>query len=196
MTGVERLFLASKQLFTNRDFQRNERLLSRIIGSNFAEFHMATGQYDAALDRIDQTLAFAPDFLFAWQMKGFIHIARNEFVEARAAFLKISEIAGVKRFELKTVDLIEEFVRTGKPGQPPDWLDDPNLIDQYYPSFVLVCAGQYEEALDLIERQSLGNIPYIAVFNLNSVLYHEKMGHMPRYQALVKRLTTIEADTD
>jgi TolB-like protein/Flp pilus assembly protein TadD len=170
--------------------------LSRIIGSNAAEFHMVAGQYDAALDRIDQTLAFAPDFLFGWQVKGFIHMARKEFVEARAAFLKISELAGVKRFELKTVDLIEEFVRTGKPGQPPDWLDDPNLIDQYYPSFVLVCAGQYEEALDLIERQLAGNIPYTAVFNLNSVLYHEKMGHMPRYQELVTRLTTFESDTD
>ena len=170
--------------------------LSRVIGANAAELQMFTGQYDAALDRIDKTLAFAPDFRYGWQVKGFIHIVRNEFDEARAAFRKISEIAGAKRFELKTVDLIEEFVRTGEPGQTPDWLNNPILIDQYYPSLVLVCAGQYEQALDLIEQVSTGNIPYSVAFFLRSVLFQQKIGHMPRYQELVTRLTTVEPDKD
>jgi TolB-like protein len=170
--------------------------LSRVIGTNAAEFQMFIGQYDAALDRIDKTLAFAPDFKFGWQVKGFIHIARNEFDEARAAFRKISEIAGAKRFELKTVDVLEEFVRTGKPGQTPDWLNDPKLIDLYYSSFVLVCAGQYEQALDLVERVSTSNIPYSVAIFLRSVLFQEKMGHIPRYQELVTRLVTVESDTD
>jgi len=170
--------------------------LSRVIGANAAEFQMFIGQYDAAMDRIDKTLAFAPDFLFGWQVKGFIHITKNEFDEARAAFQKMSEIAGAKRFELKTVDVIEEFVRTGKPGQTPDWLNNPNLIDLYYSSFVLVCSGQYEQALDLTERRSTSNIPYSVVVFLRSVLFQEKMGHIPRYQELVTRLTTVESDKD
>ena len=169
---------------------------SRIIGASAAEGLSVVGQYDAALDRIDQTLAFAPDFLYGWQVKGFIHIARNEFTEARAAFQKMSDIAGAKRFEMKTVDLIEEFVRTGKTGQPPAWLNDPILLDPYYASYFLVCAGQYEAALDLIERQAESSIPYVAAFFLKSVLYQEKMGHIPRFQELVTRLTTVEPDSD
>lgn len=167
--------------------------LSRVIGTNAAEFQMVIGQYDAALDRIHKTLAFAPDFIFGWQVKGFIHIARSEFDEAKAAFLKMSEIAGKKTFELKTVDVIEEFVRTGKPAQAPNWLNDPNLIDLYYSTFVLVCAGHYELALDLTERRSKSDIPYSVVIFLRSVLFQEKMGHMPRYQELVKRLSTVDA---
>jgi TolB-like protein/cytochrome c-type biogenesis protein CcmH/NrfG len=168
--------------------------LSRVIGSNAAEFQIFIGQYDAALDRIDRTLVFAPDFIYGWQVKGFIHIIKNEFDAARAAFRRMSEIAGVKVFELKTVDIIEAFVRTGKPGQTPDWLNDQKLIDQYYPSVVLVCAGQYEQALDLIERVSKGSIPLSAVYYLRSALFQEKIGHMPRYQELVTRLTTFESD--
>ena len=146
------------------------------------------------MNRMVKTLAFAPDFVFGWQVKGFIHIARNEFDEARLSFQKMSEINGVKSFELKTVDVIEEYVRTGKPGQSPDWLENPKLIDQYYSSFVLVCAGQFEQALDLIERQSRSNIRFSAVMFLASELYQEKMGHIPRYQELVTRLTTLETD--
>mgnify|MGYP001119935972 CR=1 FL=1 len=77
----------------------------------------------------------------------------------------------VLRFEMKTVDLIEEFVRTGKTGQPPAWLNDPILLDPYYASYFLVCAGQYEAALDLIERQAESSIPYVAAFFLKSVIY-------------------------
>jgi len=167
---------------------------SRIIGTSAAEGLLYAGQYDAALDRIDQTLAFAPDFLFGWQVKGFIHIARNEFTEARAAFQNITEIAGTKRFEMKTVDLIEEFVNTGKTGQPFPWLNDTTVLDSYYASYALVCAGQYEAALDLIERQSESSIPHVAAFFLKSALYQEKMGHIPRYQELVTRLTTVEPE--
>jgi len=163
---------------------------SRVIGASAADGLSFIGQYDAALNRIDQTLAFAPDFLFAWQLKGFYHIAKNEFAEARAAFLKLSEIAGTKRFEMKTVDLIEEYVKTGQPGQLPDWLDDPTLIDRYYASFTLVCAGHYEAALDLIEQQAESSIPNIAAAMLRSTLYQEKMGDIPRYQELVTRLAT------
>jgi tetratricopeptide (TPR) repeat protein len=134
--------------------------------------------------------------MYGWQTKGLIHIVRNEFAEARAAFRKVSEIADVETFELKAVDLIEEFVRTGIPGHVPDWLNDPNLLDPYYASFVLVCVGQYEQALDLIERQSAGNIPHSVVAFLTAVLYQEKMGHIPRYQELVTRLTAVEPDTD
>jgi TolB-like protein len=170
--------------------------LSRIIGANAAEFQMLNGRYDAALEGIDKTLEFAPDFIFGWQAKGFIHISRNEFNKARAAFNKMSEIAGSKKFELKTVDLIEAFVRTGKVGQEPDWLGDPNLIDLYFSSIVLVCAGQYEQALDLIERRSISNLPFGVAFPLRSTLFQEKMGDMPRYQELVKRLATVESDKD
>ena len=163
---------------------------SRVIGASAADGLSFMGQYDAALNRIDQTLAFAPDFLFAWQMKGFYHIAKNEFAEARAAFLKLSEIAGTKRFEMKTVDLIEEYVKTGQPGQLPDWLDNPTLIDRFYASFTLVCAGHYEAALDLIVQQAESSIPNIAAAMLRSTLYQEKMGDIPRYQELVTRLAT------
>jgi tetratricopeptide (TPR) repeat protein len=167
---------------------------SRVIGVSAAEGLSIAGQYDAALERIDQTLAFAPDFPFAWQIKGFIHLAMLEFDGARVAFQTMSVVAGNKRFELKTIDLVEEFVRTGKPGQFPDWLDDPSLVDSYYASYILVCAGQYEEALDLIERQAESSIPNLAAYFLKSVLYTEKMGHMPRFQELVIRLTTVEPE--
>lgn len=163
---------------------------SRVIGASAADGLSFLGQYNAALSRIDQTLAFAPDFLFAWQLKGFYHIAKNEFDEARAAFLKLSELAGTKRFEMKTVDLIEAYVTTGQRGQIPDWLDDSSLIDRYYASFTLVCAGHYQAALDLIEEQAESSIPNIAAAMLRSALYQEKMGDMPRYQELVKRLAT------
>ena len=170
--------------------------LSRIINTNAAEQFIFTGQYDVALDRVGQTLALAPDFAYAWQTKGLIHLARNEFVEARAAFREISEMAGSKGFELKTVDIVEEYVRTGKPVLPPAWFNDLILDDPYYASFLLVCAGQYESALDLIEQLSAGNIPHTGAFFLNSDLFQKKMGHIPRYQELVTRLTTVEADTD
>jgi tetratricopeptide (TPR) repeat protein len=163
---------------------------SRVIGASAADGLSFMGQFDAALDRIDQTLGFAPDFLFAWQLKGFYHVAKNEFDAARAAFLKLSEIAGTKRFEMKTVDLIEDYVQTGQPGELPDWLDDPMLIDRYYASFTLVCAGHYEAALDLIEQQAESSIPNIAAAMLRSALYQEKMGDIPRYQELVARLAT------
>jgi TolB-like protein/Tfp pilus assembly protein PilF len=161
---------------------------SRIIGASAAEGFIRSGNYEAALERIDKTLAFAPDFLYGWQIKGFIHILRNEFVEARAAFKTISDLAGSTRSDLRTIDLIEDFVRTGKPGQPPDWFSDPKLIDPYYTSLSLVCAGQYEAALDLMEWQAQSTIPRVAAYYLNSALYREKMGDMPRYQELVKRL--------
>jgi TolB-like protein len=163
---------------------------SRVIGVSAADGFGFIGQYDAALRQIDQTLSFAPDFQFAWQVKGFYHIAKNEFAEARAAFQKISEIAGTKRFEMKTVDLIETYVNTGEPGPLPDWLDDSELIDRYYASYTLVCAGHYEAALDLIERQSESSIPNIAAAMLRSALYQEKMGHIPRFQELLTRLAT------
>jgi len=58
------------------------------------------------------------------------------------------------------VDLIEAFVRTGK------------------------------AALDMVERQTAGNTRETGAFFLNSVLFREKMGDVPRYPELVKRLAT------
>ena len=58
-------------------------------------------------------------------------------------------------------------------------------------SYTLVSAGQYEAALDLIERQSASNIPHLATEFLNSALYREAMGDMPRYQDLVAKLVTV-----
>ncbi len=168
---------------------------SRIIGVSAAEELIRNGNYDAAMERVDQTLAFAPDFIFGWQIKGFIHILKYEFDKARTAFQTITDLAGPMRSDLKTVDLIEDFVRNGKVGQEPDWFSDPKRIDPYYASLALVCAGQYEAALDLIERQSESTIPLAGAYYLNSVLYREKMGDMPRYQELVKRLVTVGPDT-
>lgn len=168
--------------------------LSRIIGANSAEQFNLAGQYDVALDRIDQTLAFAPDFAFAWQTKGISHVAKNEFAEARAAFEKVRELYGSETLELKLIDYIEKFVRTGKPGQPLVGLDDPVLVDPYFASFALVCAGQYERALDLIEQLSASSIPHSGAFYLKSVLFQEKMGQIPRYRELVTRLTTVDSD--
>ena len=170
--------------------------LSRIINTSAAEQFFVAGQYDVALNQIDQTLALAPDFVFAWQTKGSIHLGKNEFIEARTAFQKISELADARIFEQQTVDFIEASIRTGKPVQRPVWLNDPNLVDPYFASLVLVYAGQYEEALDLIERQSISNIPHTGAYYLNSFLFREKMGHIPRFQELVTRLTTIESDKD
>jgi TolB-like protein/Flp pilus assembly protein TadD len=169
---------------------------SRVIGVNAAELLSRNGQYDSALERIDLTLAFAPDFLWAWQVKGMIHIAKNEFAAARAVYLKGSELPGANRLEIRAIDLIEAFVKTGVPGQAPDWLNDPLLVDPFYASYILVCGGQYENALDLIERQAESNIPYLAPFFLKSALYQEKLGHIPRYRELVKRLATVEPGTD
>jgi tetratricopeptide (TPR) repeat protein len=166
--------------------------LSRIINTNAAEQFNLKGQYDIALERIDKTLALAPDLAFAWHTKGVSHIAKGEFDSARAAFQKEFELGSQQPLKLEVLDFIEESVLTGKPGQPPVGLDDPFMIDPYIAPFVLVCAGLYEPALDLIEQQSATNIPHSAVLYLNSVLFQEKMGHMPRYQELVKRLTTIE----
>ncbi len=163
---------------------------SRVIGVSMAEAFSQVGRYDEALNQLDQTLAFAPDFLFAWEMKGFYHLAKHEFDEARVAFLKISEIAGKKSFEMEVVDLIEEYYKTGKPAPLPDWFKDSTLIDRYYVSYALVCAGQYEAALDLIEQQAESSIPNLAGYMLRSALYQEKMGHIPRFQALVERLAT------
>ena len=42
---------------------------SRIIGTGMTEYFQSIGDYDAALDRIDKTLDFAPDFLFGHQVK-------------------------------------------------------------------------------------------------------------------------------
>lgn len=163
---------------------------SRVIGTSLADNLSIIGQYDAALSEIDRTLSFAPDFMFAWQMKGYYHLAKHEFTEARAAFLKVSEIAGMKRFEMKTVDLIEDYVNTGKPGTLPDWLDDPTLVDRYYASFILVSSGQYEAALDLIEQQAESSIPHLASYLLRSALFQEKLGDIPRFKELVTRLAT------
>jgi TolB-like protein/tetratricopeptide (TPR) repeat protein len=168
---------------------------SRIIGANAAEDLLRIGNYAAAMARIDQTLAFAPDFLFGWQIKGFIHILRHEFDAARTAFQTITDLAGPTRSDLKTVDLIEDFVRSGKAGQPPDWVKDPKRVDPYYAPLALVCAGQYEAALDEIERQSESTIPIGAAYFINSALFQEKMGDMPRYRELAKRLATVGADT-
>lgn len=171
--------------------------LSRIINSNASEHFFLRGQYDAALERIVQTLAIAPDFAFAWQIKGMIHIARHEFDDARAALQIAFESPGSEQFRgLEMVDYIEEYVKTGNPGQSPAGIDDPKLFDPYYASFALVSAGQYEGALDLIEQQSASNIPHLAAYYLNSVLFKEKMGHIPRYQELVSRLTTVDSGTN
>ena len=168
--------------------------LSRIINTSAAELFFATGQYDIALDRVDKTLAFAPDFAFAWQTKATFHIARNEFAEARVAFQKQSELGYPIISEQKTVNFIEESIRTGKSVKQPDWLNDPSLSDPYLASIVLVSAGQYEQTLDLIERHATSNIPHTAAYNLHTALFREKMGHLPRYQELVTRLATFEFD--
>ena len=168
--------------------------LSRIISTNAAEQFNLSGRYDIALDRLDRTLALAPDFAFAWHTKGISHIAMNEFVEARAAFQKSSELLGTLRLEPAIVDFIEESVRLGKPVQPPVGLNDPNLVDPYFASIALVCSGSYEDALDFIEQQSASNIPHTGALYLNSALFQEKMGHIPRFQDLVARLATIESD--
>ena len=164
---------------------------SRIIGANAAQQLLSAGDYAAAMERIDQTLAFAPDFIFGWQVKGFIHIVKGEFPEARAAFQRGSDLAGHVQSDQKTIDLIEAFVRTGKAGQPPDWFEDPKQIDPYYVTLALVCAGQYEAALDWVERQAKSTIPELAVAYLNSALFHEKMDGIPRYRELLAKLTPV-----
>ena len=169
---------------------------SRIIGTSYTDELIRAGKYAAARDQIDKTLAFAPDFLFGWQLKGFIHVLLNEYEEARTAFNRISELSDKTYFDIRTLDYIEESVQTGQPGPVPDWIDDPGSIDQYYASFALVCAGQYEGALDFLERQSQSNIPHLAAFYLHTALFREKMGHLPRYRELVKKLATIETDID
>jgi TolB-like protein/Tfp pilus assembly protein PilF len=169
---------------------------SPIIGTSMTEHYIGTGDYDTALERIEQTLAFAPDFLFGLQAKGFVHILRNEFDEARAAFQTIIDLSGKTRSDMKIVDLVEEFARTGNPGQLPDWIDDPERMDPYYASLTLVLAGQYEAALDTIERHSQSTIPHAASFWLNSELFREKLGDMARYRQLVKRLATVAPDPE
>ena len=163
---------------------------SRIIGTSSADEFIRTGQYDAALDAVDKTLTFAPDFAFAWQIKGLVHILRNEYSEARLAFQKAPEL-GDNQLKIGLVDYVEESVR-GQPVPVPAWIYNPDAIDQYAASMILVCAGRYEDALDLIEQQSNSNIPHLAAYYLRSALYKEKMGHIPRYQELVKRLATFE----
>lgn len=169
---------------------------SRVIGTSAADHLIIAGEYDKALDRVAHTLTFAPDFIFAWQIKGFAHILKQEFDQARAAFQRIAEISGGKGFEPRMLDLIEAFDRTGIPAQLPLWINDIELVDQYYASLILVCAGQLEEALNMVEQQSESNIPHLAAYFLHSALYKEKLGHIPRYQALVERLATLENGTD
>ena len=169
---------------------------SRVIGVSAAEQLARNGQYDAALEMLERTLAFAPDFLWAWQMKGYILMANHRFADARATFQKGLELPGAFRFEMRAIDLIEDFVQSGTPGQPPDWLYDPLLVDPYFISFILVCAGQYEAALDLIEQQSQSNIPNLGPYFLKSALYREKLDHIPRYHELVTRLATVASGSD
>ena len=192
------LLTVGKTALAEEAFQRALELdpLSRIINANAAEQFFITGQYDVALDRTEQALVLAPDFAFAWAIKAEIHLARNEFVEARAAFQKQAELVGEELIPAEVIDYVEKSVRTGKPGQPPAWFNDPNLTEPYFVDLLLVCAGQYEGALDLIEQQSAGNIPHTAAYYLRSDLYQQKMGHIPRYQELVTRLTTVESETD
>lgn len=170
--------------------------LSRIINANSAEQFFISGQYEVALDRVEQALVLAPDFSFLWQIKAQIHMARNESVEARAAFQRQAKLLGEVFIPPEAIDFVEESVRAGKPGQPPAWFSDANLADPYFSHFLLVCAGEYEGALDLIEQLSVGNIPHAAAFYLRSDLYNERMGNIPRYQELVTRLATVESGTD
>ena len=170
--------------------------LSRIINANYAELAIFTGQYDVALERLDQALALAPDFSFVWQLKGLNHVARKEYDLAREAYQKYFELAGVKGFEVKAVDFAETSSQNTNPDQVPDWFSDPKSIDPYHAVFLLVCAGQYEGALDWIEQRSASNMPHPAAFYLKSDLFQKKMGHIPRFQELVERLITIELGKD
>jgi TolB-like protein len=190
------LMSAGKFLMAEDAFQTALELdpLSRIINTNATELFMFTGRYDVALERIGQTLVLAPDFAFAWQTKGLIHLAKKEFNKAREAFRELSEMAGSKGFELKTVDIVEEYVRTGKTVLLPAWFNDLIQADPYYAAFSLVCAGHYESALDVIEQHSASNIPHTGAFFLSSDLFQKKMGHIPRYQELLTRLTAVEPD--
>lgn len=165
---------------------------SRIVGSSMTEYYLSVGDYEAALDRIDKTLDFAPDFIFGLQVKGFTHLLREEYNEARAAFQTIINLAGVTRSDLRIVDLVEEYATRGKLGNVPEWLDDPKRLDPFYIPLVLTLAGQYESALDAVERHAQSTIPHTAVFWLNSQFLEEKLGDRPRYRELVKQLATPE----
>ena len=169
--------------------------LSRIIGTTFAEVLLAAGQYDAALDRINKTIALAPDFGFAWQVKGFIHLVRHEFDEARAAFPKgqWDEIAATAP---EVIDQVEAFVVDNEVGELPAAIYDPQQFDHYYTALVLVCAGQYELALDFMERRSIADLRLPASSYIASELFREKMGSLPRYRELAERLTAVEGAND
>jgi tetratricopeptide (TPR) repeat protein len=163
---------------------------SRIVGSSMTEYLLSIGEYDAALDRIDKTLDFAPDFLFGLQVKGFTHILRGEYDEARKVFQTIINLAGTTRSDLRIVDLVEKYNISGDSGEMQDWLDDPKRLDPYYIPLTLTLAGQYQAALDSVERHAQSTIPHSAVFWLNSEILQEKLGNKPRYRELVERLTT------
>lgn len=170
---------------------------SRIIGIIAAEALLHSGQYHAAVERAESTLSFAPDFSYAWEFKGIAHLAAGEFDEARAALLTMSRLDGGETNPVLTfIDAAERFAISGEAGELPDGLAELIEFDSYFAAPILVSAGQYEAALDYIERQSRTSLPETVTRFLRSAQFREALGDMPRYQDLVERLTTVEDGAD
>ena len=167
--------------------------LSAVIGANAAETLLLAGQYDKALERINKTLAIAPNYSYGFLLQGFLNLNGNDFDAARRSFSNYAdEIAIAKAPLLDLVNGIEKFNLNGKPVPLNDIIYDPVSFDQYYTNFALVLGGHYDKALDIIEQQANSNIPVTGTIFLHSRFYQEKMGHMPRYQELVQRLATMK----
>ena len=171
--------------------------LSRIIGTNAADFLAAAGHYNAALEQITRTLSVTPDFEYGLQILGFIHLMRHEFDDARAAIRRQSELIGVDAGRrMAFVDRAEAFAQTGARAELSKFYKEEILFDRDLHTLALACIGQYKAALDMVEQFSGTNYARSSLNFLRSVLFQEAMGDNPRYQELVQRLATFDGGSN
>jgi eukaryotic-like serine/threonine-protein kinase len=152
--------------------------------------NLRAGRYEEALRAVTQVLAVEPHLPLAHATLGWVHLLSGRPEEGIAALNRAVEISPDSTLYL--AQLGQAYARVGRTDEARailrklEVLSRTRYVSPYHPAYVHTGLGEYDQALDLLERayeQRSGGIFGIK----GSFLFAPLRGH-PRFQALLRKM--------
>jgi serine/threonine-protein kinase len=152
---------------------------------------LRAGRYDEALEGVNRVLAVEPHLPLAHATLGWVHLLAGRPEEGIASLRRALEIS--PESTLYRAQLGQAYGRVGRTEEARALLREleelakTRYVSPYHPAYVYVGLGEYERALDLLERayeERAGGIFGIK----GSFLFAPLRGH-PRFQALLRKMS-------
>ena len=146
---------------------------------------------DAAA-RLNRALELDPDYALAHWLLGYVHSAESKYDEAVAELQRSVELSGRNPWMLSVLSHVYGISgRTAEAGAVLDELlerSKSEYVPSLYMAFAHLGVGEYEEALDWLERSYEDRDLFLIVLVLTGDPNTDAIRDDPRYKALMERI--------